>query len=88
MGRLLLCRGALPPLTRLTDRQLVRANAALHVTARAALATGVAPRPAAVALAGGGRSRRDARARAAVGSASSVLLPRTPTPVSRLVNSS
>ncbi|MFZ3599332.1 DoxX family protein [Streptomyces sp. BH104] len=46
------CRRALPPLAHLTDRQLVRANAALHVTAGAALAIGVAPRTAAVVLAG------------------------------------
>ncbi|MET7519580.1 DoxX family membrane protein [Streptomyces sp. NPDC005480] len=46
------CRSAVPRLDRFTDRQLVRANAALHMTAGAALAVGAAPRACAAALAG------------------------------------
>jgi len=46
------CRRAVPPLDRFTDRQLVRANAAVHVTAGAALATGIAPAACSAALAG------------------------------------
>ncbi|MGW2048320.1 hypothetical protein ACWCPF_24510 [Streptomyces sp. NPDC001858] len=46
------CRRAVPLLDRFTDRQLVRANAAVHVTAGAALAAGLAPVAAAAALAG------------------------------------
>ncbi|WP_181806083.1 DoxX family membrane protein, partial [Streptomyces shenzhenensis] len=36
------CRRAVPLLDRFTDRQLVRANAAVHMTAGAALAAGLA----------------------------------------------
>ncbi|MER6957988.1 hypothetical protein [Streptomyces sp. NPDC000618] len=46
------CRRAVPLLDRFTDRQLVRANAAVHVTAGAALAVGLAPTACATALAG------------------------------------
>ncbi|KUN74975.1 hypothetical protein AQJ64_44480 [Streptomyces griseoruber] len=46
------CRRAVPLLDRFTDRQLVRANAAVHVTAGAALAAGIAPAASATALAG------------------------------------
>ncbi len=46
------CRGAVPLLDRFTDRQLVRANAAVHVTAGAALAAGIAPAACSAALAG------------------------------------
>jgi uncharacterized membrane protein YphA (DoxX/SURF4 family) len=46
------CRRAAPLLDRFTDRQLVRANAAVHMTAGAALAAGIAPAASATALAG------------------------------------
>ncbi|MGW2330287.1 hypothetical protein ACWC5C_31645 [Streptomyces sp. NPDC001700] len=46
------CRRSVPLLDRLTDRQLVRANAAVHVTAGAALAAGIAPAACATALTG------------------------------------
>lgn len=46
------CRRAVPLLDRFTDRQLVRANAAVHMTAGAALAAGTAPAAAAAALTG------------------------------------
>ncbi|MGW4912809.1 DoxX family protein [Streptomyces sp. NPDC004270] len=46
------CRRAVPLLDRFTNRQLVRANAAVHVTAGAALAAGIAPAASATALAG------------------------------------
>jgi len=46
------CRRAVPLLDRFTGRQLVRVNAAVHVTAGAALAAGVAPAACATALAG------------------------------------
>lgn len=46
------CRRAAPVLDRFTDRQLVRANAAVHVTAGAAPAAGLAPTACSTALAG------------------------------------
>ncbi|MGW1786901.1 DoxX family protein [Streptomyces sp. NPDC002143] len=46
------CRSAVPLLDRFTDRQLVRANAAVHVAAGATLAAGLAPAACATALAG------------------------------------
>lgn len=46
------CRRAVPLLDRFTDRQLVRANAAVHMTAGAALAAGIAPAATATALTG------------------------------------
>jgi uncharacterized membrane protein YphA (DoxX/SURF4 family) len=46
------CRRAVPFLDRFTDRQLVRANAAVHMTAGAALAAGIAPVASATALTG------------------------------------
>ncbi|MGY0064292.1 DoxX family protein [Streptomyces sp. LZ34] len=46
------CRHTAPVLDRFTDRQLVRANAAVHVTAGAALAAGLAPAACATALTG------------------------------------
>lgn len=46
------CRRTVPLLDRFTDRQLVRANAAVHMTAGAALAAGIAPAASATALAG------------------------------------
>ncbi|GCB43724.1 DoxX family membrane protein [Streptomyces sp. NL15-2K] len=46
------CRRAVPLLDRFTDRQLVRANAAVHMTAGATLAAGIAPAASATALTG------------------------------------
>ncbi|MCX4409941.1 DoxX family membrane protein [Streptomyces sp. NBC_01764] len=46
------CRRSVPLLDRFTDRQLVRVNAAVHVTAGAGLAVGLAPAACATALAG------------------------------------
>jgi uncharacterized membrane protein YphA (DoxX/SURF4 family) len=46
------CRRSVPLLDRFTDRQLVRVNAAVHVTAGAALAAGLAPAACATALVG------------------------------------
>ncbi|GHB59552.1 hypothetical protein GCM10010306_061340 [Streptomyces umbrinus] len=46
------CRRAVPLLDRFTDRQLVRANAAVHMTAGAALAAGITPAAAATTLTG------------------------------------
>ncbi|MFJ9179449.1 hypothetical protein [Streptomyces sp. NPDC102360] len=46
------CRDAVPLLDRLTDRQIVRAHAAVHVAAGAALAAGRVPTTCATALAG------------------------------------
>ncbi|MEH0580571.1 DoxX family protein [Streptomyces sp. B21-108] len=46
------CRRTAPVLDRFTDRQLVRANAAVHVTAGAALAAGIVPAACAAALTG------------------------------------
>ncbi|MER5183724.1 DoxX family protein [Streptomyces sp. NPDC002896] len=46
------CRRAVPLLDRFTDRQLVRVNAAVHLTAGAALAAGIAPAACSAALAG------------------------------------
>ncbi|WP_432181556.1 hypothetical protein [Streptomyces sp. NBC_00063] len=45
------CRRVVPPLGRVTDRQLVRANAAVHIAAGAGLAVGRAPALCATALA-------------------------------------
>jgi hypothetical protein len=46
------CRRTVPLPDRFTDRQPVRANAAVHMTADAALAVGIAPAASATALAG------------------------------------